>query len=142
MADSLVKPRWLVVALDDRDIAEVEGPKSNGKIMSWVRDLAVPWITQFFKDDAVPWCALFMDHCLQKAEVAFLKTLAAADYMKYGVPLAAPALGCILTFSRPGGNHVAFYLGEDAESYCVWGGNQSNKVGMTWIAKARCTSIR
>ncbi|MEG8021785.1 hypothetical protein [Sphingomonas aerolata] len=52
------------------------------------------------------------------------------------------APGAVLVFDRPGGGHVGFYVGEDATAYHVLGGNQSNAVTVTRIAKGRLTASR
>ena len=45
-------------------------------------------------------------------------------------------------FSRAGGGHVGFYVGEDRFYYRVLGGNQQNAVNVMRIAKSRCVAIR
>lgn len=50
-------------------------------------------------------------------------------------------LGDILTFKRNGGGHVTMYVGEDAGAYHCLGGNQSDKVCITRIAKGRLHSV-
>ena len=59
--------------------------------------------------------------------------------------MAAPeaALGDVLVFARPkGGGHVGLYVGEDETAFHVLGGNQSDAVSITRIAKTRCIAIR
>lgn len=51
-------------------------------------------------------------------------------------------LGDILVFKRDGGGHVGFYVAEDKDYYHVLGGNQSDSVNITRIAKYRCVGIR
>jgi hypothetical protein len=51
-------------------------------------------------------------------------------------------LGDILTFKRNAGGHVGFYVGEDATAYHVLGGNQSNQVSVSRIAKSRLYQAR
>jgi len=51
-------------------------------------------------------------------------------------------LGDILVFSRKGGGHVGFYVAEDATAYHVLGGNQSDSVSITRIAKSRLYSCQ
>jgi hypothetical protein len=48
----------------------------------------------------------------------------------------------ILVFSRPGGNHVGFYVGANTHAFLVYGGNQSNAVGFAWIDKTRMIGAR
>jgi cell wall-associated NlpC family hydrolase len=51
-------------------------------------------------------------------------------------------LGDVLVFSRDGGGHVGIYVGEDAKTYRVLGGNQGDKVSIVPILKTRCVGIR
>lgn len=41
-----------------------------------------------------------------------------------------------------GGGHVGLYVGDDAGAYHVLGGNQSDQVCVSRIAKARCIAVR
>lgn len=54
------------------------------------------------------------------------------------------AYGCIVTFKRPGGGHVAELIGIDPKRKMlrVRGGNQANSVSDTFIAQARMFSCR
>ena len=47
-----------------------------------------------------------------------------------------------MVFTRPQGGHVAFYVGEDAQTFHTLGGNQSDAVSITRIDKARCVGMR
>ena len=64
----------------------------------------------------------------------------AANWVKFGEPVK-PQYGAVLSFWRGSPSswkgHVAFYIGEDDQNYYVLGGNQSNKVSKTFIAKNR-----
>lgn len=53
----------------------------------------------------------------------------------------AAELGDILTFSRDGGGHVGFYVGEDSECFHVLGGNQGDAVSIVRISKDRLFSV-
>ena len=48
----------------------------------------------------------------------------------------------MLVFVRNGGGHVGLYVGEDATAYHVLGGNQSDGVTITRVAKERCIAAR
>jgi hypothetical protein len=47
-----------------------------------------------------------------------------------------------LVFKREGGGHVGFYLGEDASSYQVLGGNQDDAVSVARLPKTRLIASR
>jgi uncharacterized protein (TIGR02594 family) len=53
-----------------------------------------------------------------------------------------PTFGCVLVFSRESGGHVGFAVGQDASAFHVLGGNQSNAVNVTRIAKSRLLAAR
>lgn len=129
-------PKWLAIALSDASTSEVIGPKSNPKILGWARYLRGWWRT-FFTDDDTPWCAVAVNAWLEQSGVRGTGTARARDFALWGQRCVGPVLGCVLVFSRPEGAHVGFYLGETATRYRVWGGNQNNSVGATWIDKRR-----
>lgn len=132
----MYQPPWIVKAGEYLGVHEVVGPGSHPDIMRWAKNQA-GWIANYFKDDDTPWCALFVNGVLQECGIPGTNSLAAASFCTWGQPMADPSYGCILVFSRPGGNHVGFYLGERADAYRVRGGNQGNAVKDEWIPKAR-----
>jgi len=58
----------------------------------------------------------------------------------FGAKSPAPALGDVLVFVRNGGGHVGLYVGEDTSAFHLLGGNQSDRVCITRVAKARLRS--
>lgn len=135
------EPSWLTVAGYYLGTKEVPGGGSNPKIIGWAQRLG-GWIRSYFTSDAIPWCALFVNACLDEVRLPGTKSLAAKSFETYGIKLDQPVLGAILVFTRDGGGHVGFYVGETATRYRVRGGNQGDAVSDTWIAKARLTAIR
>jgi len=137
---SLFRPAWVSAALAYLGTKEVPGKGSNARILGMTKSFA-RWVKGFFTDDDIPWCALFVGACLADAGLPHTGSLAARSYETYGVP-CEPALGAIMVFARKGGGHVGFYMGERANAYRILGGNQSNTVSYTWIAKDRLTATR
>ncbi len=141
------EPIWLSIARMSRGITEVPGATSNAVILQWARDIGAP---SWFHDDDQPWCAVFANRVLQAAQLPMalgtrgdpFDRLRALTFAGYGQGLAGPALGAICVFARPEGAHVAFYLGEAGDLIRVFGGNQSNKVGETWMPRARLRGYR
>lgn len=133
-------PRWMQIAKGCVGLKEVPGPKHNTKIQSWLARLGAWW-----RDDETPWCGVFVAHCMREAGLPIPQHwMRARAWADYGSNLRSThvAPGAILVFSRKGGGHVGFYAGEDATFYYVLGGNQSNAVNVSKIAKARCIAIR
>lgn len=124
-------------------VREVSGGGSNRQILDWAKDLDVA-----YSGDDVPWCGLFVGHCIGSTlpdENLPASLLSARSWLKFGRP-CAPTKGCILVFWRgePQGSkgHVGFYAGEDEECFYVLGGNQSDRVSIARVAKARLLDTR
>lgn len=136
------EPRWLARARAHIGLRETVGPASNAAIMGWARKIG-GWIASFYKDDSIPWCGLFVGAMLAEAGIKPpANLLGAREYERWGQPLKHGAPGAVLVFSRQGGGHVGFYVGEDDEAFHVLGGNQSDAVCVKRIGKGRLTAIR
>jgi uncharacterized protein (TIGR02594 family) len=147
------EPLWVSVMRMHVGIVEIPGPKSNPVILQWGRDIGAP---RWFDNDDKAWCAVFMNRVLMACQLPMARMvdtshpdykagfdlLRAATFEGYGYGLTVPTLGCLMTFRRPEGNHVGAYLGERADAFRIIGGNQSNTVNETWIAKPRLTAMR
>lgn len=122
---------------------ELPGAPSNPAILDWAADLDIG-----YPNDDIPWCGLFVAHCIGSTlqqEILPSTPLGARSWQNFGIPVT-PSRGAVLVFwrgKRSGWQgHVGFYAGEDANSFCVLGGNQSNMVSLAWIAKDRLLSSR
>lgn len=136
----MTEPKWLQIARSEIGTREIVGPKHNSKIVGWLAKLNAWW-----RDDETPWCGVFVAHCMQEAKLPFPTLyMRASSWGDYGANLRPDRLapGAILVFTRTGGGHVGYYVGEDATHYHVLGGNQSNAVNISRIAKDRCTASR
>jgi hypothetical protein len=65
----------------------------------------------------------------------------ARNWLHFGVS-TQPCMWCVMVFSRDGGGHVGFAVGEDATDYYVLGGNQSDSVNIVRISKSRLLGCR
>jgi uncharacterized protein (TIGR02594 family) len=134
---------WLIEADRLRGLKETPGRPSNPVIIDWAADMAVP-----YADDDVPWCGLFVGHCLRSAlPEADLPAniLSARSWLQFGTPVT-PQLGAIMVFWRgaPSGwqGHVGFCWAEDDACFHILGGNQSDSVSITRIARQRLLGAR
>lgn len=91
----------------------------------------------------VPWCGDFVQTCMAVAlpeEPLPANPYAAINWLGFGHE-TSPKKGAVLVFWRGSPNgwegHVGFYIGEDAGFFHVLGGNQSDCVCETRIAKSR-----
>lgn len=143
LLQSLSMP-WFLEAQRCIGITEDVGPGSNPLIIGWARRLDIN-----FSDDETPWCGLFVAHCIGSqvpGEALPANVLGARNWARCGVACPVPQPGAIMVFWRgsPNGGlgHVAFYVGEDAGSYHVLGGNQSNAVNVMRMARERFIEAR
>jgi len=100
------------------------------------------------------WCAAFVNEILAKngipgSESVSNVPLMARSFLKWGEPVATPAIGDIVVFPRGNSGwkgHVGFYMGslvqDDIEWYLILGGNQDNEVNMTYYRASKAIGIR
>lgn len=132
---------WLKTAYGYLGTKEEQGPKSNSVIIGWAKSLG-GWIASFYKSDDIPWCGLFVAACFATHRMSTPSSaLSALAWADWGQP-SKIAPGAVLVFKRQGGGHVGFYVGEDSTAFHVLGGNQSDSVSITRIAKDRLVAVR
>lgn len=125
--------KWLDIAWADQGVHEIAGSEAEPKIIAYFRDAGRADITS----DEVPWCAGFVGACLSRAGVPPTlppgERLLARSYLKVGVPIDRPSVGCIAVLTRdndPAKGHVGFVVGETDTHIALLGGNQSNAVNV------------
>ena len=136
----LGSPKVIAEAVRYLGINEIKGKLNNTTIMSWAKDVGVDKI---YTSDEIAWCGLFVAKVIKKAGFEIVKDpLWALNWGNFGTKQSVAMLGDVLVFKRDGGGHVGFYIAEDKNYFHVLGGNQSNSVSITRIAKNRCVAIR
>lgn len=137
------EPTWMPYARTLIGVREVPGKGNSATIMAWAKKLGAKILGITYAADAVPWCGLFAAHVMDHVDIAPPPiAVRASEWGKWGRKLLSPRPGCILTFTREGGGHVGFYVGEDDTHFHVLGGNQGDAVSVTRIAKARLSEMR
>lgn len=135
------EPRWLVRAREHLGVRETPGAGNTAKIIGWAKQIG-GWIAGWYKQDSVPWCGLFVGAVMAEAKFPLPQNpLGARNWADWGVK-TDPRVGAVMVFSRKGGGHVGFYVSEDDTSYHILGGNQSDAVTITRIAKDRFLAAR
>jgi uncharacterized protein (TIGR02594 family) len=137
-------PRTISEGLAMVGVAEIVGKGSNRTIIGWRDELNQAGVKiAGFSDDDIPWCGLFAAIIAHRAGKRGVDApLWARNWGKFGTATSEASLGDVLVFVRNGGGHVGFYVAEDATAFHVLGGNQSNRVSITRIAKDRCIAAR
>lgn len=133
-------PKMITEALKLFGTLEAPGARDNPTILAWAKEVGQGDV---YVHDSIAWCGLFMAVVAKRAGKPIPdKPLWALSWGEWGRPAPAAMLGDVLTFRRDSGGHVALYVGEDAEAYHCLGGNQSDKVCFTRIAKSRLYRAR
>ena len=132
-------PRMLAEGIALHGVREVIGAGDNPVILEWAREAGVAG----YRADAVPWCGLYLAVVATRAGWGVpAAPLRALNWGRFGVAADRPMLGDVVTFVRPGGGHVALYVGEDDAAFHVLGGNQGDRVGFARIARERLRAAR
>jgi uncharacterized protein (TIGR02594 family) len=135
-------PKMIVEALKLFGMMETPGSANNPTIIAWAKEVGGE-VADVYKADSIPWCGLFMAVVAKRAGKELPRhPLWALSWSAFGAKTDAPALGDVLVFSRNGGGHVGLYVGEDSSAFHVLGGNQSDRVCITRVAKARLYAAR
>lgn len=99
------------------------------------------------KDDETAWCSAFANAVMFENGYEGTKNLLARSWLKWvnGEAPSTPRFGDIAIFQRgndPVFGHVAFFVKWDSEWIWVLGGNQSNSVSITKIARSKLLGFR
>jgi uncharacterized protein (TIGR02594 family) len=133
---------WYETAKSLLGTKEVSGKGNNPAILNWAKGIG-GWVAKFYNADEIPWCGLFVAHCMKKNGIPVHDgVLSALSWNSWGTPLSKGVPGAVMVFVRPGGGHVGFYVSEDKEAYHILGGNQSDNVTVSRVAKSRLKGIR
>jgi uncharacterized protein (TIGR02594 family) len=129
-------------AEDYLGVKEISGKKHNPVVVAFFAKSGHPEI----KDDETAWCSAFVNAVMFDNGYAGTKNLMARSWLKWsgGTTVSTPRFGDIVIFERgkaPFG-HVAFFEKWDNNWVYVLGGNQSNAVTRTRVARSKLLGIR
>lgn len=145
------KPKMLLEAIKTFGVKEGARALNNPEILQWATEVAVAgagnWLDDFYTEDAIPWCGLYVGLLAARAGYTVRpRCLAARDWANWGEGVSKPGIGDVLVFwrgSRHGkSGHVGLYVGEDAEAFHVLGGNQGDEVSIVRISRDRFLDAR
>lgn len=135
----IIDPQWLAIARPLVGLHEIKGVEHSPEILAMWRAIKRSGI----QSDEVPWCAAFVGACLERAGIHSSRFESAASYLTWGVRLEGPAHGCIVVFSRDGGGHVGFVVGQETHgNLLVLGGNQGDEVCVKAFSPSRVVGYR
>ncbi|MCS6986219.1 MAG: TIGR02594 family protein [Sphingomonadaceae bacterium] len=154
-----IAPLMVRVALDAYGTTEVAGAGSNPRILAWADEVARTtgrpydnWAADFYNDDAIPWCGLFMAVVAVRSwqgrpeRLPPRNYLAALAWADWGVPCAKTDIlvGDVVVLRRQGGGHVTLAVGvtADGKEFMGLGGNQSDRVNIARFRTDRIYAVR
>jgi len=140
-----ILPKHMTIAYELLGTKEIVGSKHSATILGWAKELG---LADIYTNDELAWCGLFFAYVMMKADrKVVLPTKDKYDYLralKYvnmpnvtEVAKGNESVGDILIFQRPEGGHIGFCVSASDDTFNVLGGNQSNSVSLTNIAKNR-----
>jgi len=137
MAES--DPKWLAEARQNMGVARTGVAPGNPKILQYWKDIKRGGI----KEEKTSWCSAFVGAMFERNGIISSRFESAKSWLEWGTRLDKPAYGCIVVFSRDGGGHVGFVVGQRANGdLLVLGGNQSSAVNIKAFALTRVIGYR
>lgn len=133
------EPSWLVEARKHIGLKEIKGGVHAPEIVQFWKDIKRGGI----KDDETPWCAAFVGAMLERSGIKSSRFESAKSYLQWGDLLTQPVVGCVVVFTRDGGGHVGFVVGQDKSgNLLVLGGNQGDAVNVRSFPRSRVSGYR
>lgn len=134
MADKIIAPKsvapWLAIARKELGQAEIPGDASNPRILEYLSTVQLPEYIAL--NDEINWCSAFANWSMVQSGFKGPNSPLARQWLKWGMALSQPRLGCIAVFARGSESwqgHVGFWLAEKAGGrISLLSGNTSNKV--------------
>ena len=121
-------PSWLMFALRELGVSELQDPASNPRIDEYWRAVTdAAGLT-----DADAWCSAFVAWVMRQAGIGHHATAAARSWLSELSALQRPQLGCVVVLWRDHPDswkgHVGLWMGTVGTDTMVLGGNQNNQV--------------
>ncbi len=133
-----MEPPWLSKARLEVGVHETPGEASTERILQYHRETKLQATS-----DEVPWCASFVCAMLEWSGVPSPRSARASDFLKWGITIQKPILGCIVVLSRGVDLfHVGFYVHETDSRITILGGNQKDAVNEMSFLKEHIVGYR
>lgn len=148
MSLTIQNPPWLERAISMIGTKEIHGPDDHPDIIAFHAAT-----TLCATDDETAWCSSFVNWCCRDV-CDRTKSARARSWLRWGIPLAYPAIGCVVVLRRgigkqPGpemteaAGHVGFFVGfTDGGDVLLLGGNQKDSVCVTAYPASRVLGYR
>lgn len=145
---------WLSEMRAITGVREVPGSANSPIIMSWRQEIARAFPEQAayastYTGDSIPWCGYAVARCMAVRGIKppfgsspTSRWMWADAWSRWGEKLSQPIVGCVMTFTRSGGGHVALLERLDGNVAYIRGGNQSDMVNVVRKSMSSFTAAR
>jgi uncharacterized protein (TIGR02594 family) len=146
---SVQLPTWLARAQAELGVKEIPGPEDDPRVVEYHSTTTLD-----ATDDEVPWCSSFINWCFVMETMRATCSARARSWLRWGVPMDRPPVGCVVVLARGGGNqpgpavieaqgHVGFFVGfAEGGDVRLLGGNQRDSVCITPYPASRVLGFR
>lgn len=131
---------WLPIALAEQGVKEYPGDGDNPRIIEYLHSTTLE--APMGSNDETPWCSAFVNWCVERAGYEGTDSAWAKSWLYWGKATEKPRRGCVVVFTREGGGHVGFYMGETKTAIKVLAGNQNDEVNQSSRPKAAWLGFR
>lgn len=134
-----LEPQWVRLARADLGLQEIPGKDTHPKIRQWLIDLGAWW-----RDDETAWCGVAAGHWIRSCGYRVPRSpWRARAWLDWGLEIDEPCIGAVAIYSRKGGGHVNFLVGQTPDGRLLGiGGNQGNRVSIAAFDPARLIGLR
>ena len=123
-------------------LEEITGRENNPDILLMFAEIGYDWV----QEDEVSWCGAFINYLCKRLGYERSGKLDARSWLKMGLDLNKPELGCIVVLWRESivswKGHVGFWVNEDNRYVYILGGNQDDTVCIKRYPKERILGYR
>lgn len=124
-------------------LTEVDGPKSNEKILEFFREIGYDWVTD---DSTTAWCSAVLNYFAKHRGYERSGKLDARSWLKVGDIILEPELGDIVVFWRNSYDswegHVGIFINRNVTHVWCLGGNQNNGINISAYPRDRVLGYR
>lgn len=130
---------WLKLAYKEIGVHEV---RNEDKVHGYWRSAKLSGLARY-PASKIPWCSGMSCAMMERVGIRSPRTDGAKNWLNWGKALDKPCDGCVVVFTRKGGAHVGFVVGQDEKgNLLVLGGNQGNAVNIKSFPRSRVTGYR
>jgi len=131
---------WLAIAFAEIGSKEFPGASDNPRVIEYLHSTNLPAPERHHDETA--WCSAFVNWCMERAGFEGTDSAWAKAWLNWGKEIKKPRKGCIAVFTREGGGHVGFYMGQTQTAIKLLGGNQDDAVNIANYPKSRLLGYR